>query len=353
LIKKFFKRKKRGKSGSYTERKSKLLSWFLFPDNKIGWLPWALAKGYFLCKREKIDLIFSTSPPITSHLTGYLLSLLTKIRWVSDYRDLWGGYQHEHLPSTLHHLLKNKMHKILLKKVDGVIAVNEMISQKLRNIRDRKDNPLTITNGFDQEDFQPEGKPQFDIFRIVYMGTFSSDCNPTPFFAALFDLFKAGLIPKNKTRVIHLGLSMGIDMEKLLLKYDLKDVFEEKGYVPHKQAVALLQSAHIFLLTIAHSKQRELITTGKIFEYMAARRPILAVVPPKGSAAQFVNRLNAGKVVSPDNIPEIKEGLFHFYQKFENKKIVSDVKREDLKSFERKDLTHKLAKLLDCIWQKG
>ena len=352
LVKKLFKRKKQGKSGSHTQGKSKLLSWFLFPDSKIGWLPWALAKGFYLCKKEKIDLIFSTSPPITSHLTACLLSLLTRIRWVSDYRDLWGGYQYEHLPSPLHRLLRNKTHKMLLKKADGVVAVNEMISQKLGNIRNRKDNPLTIFNGFDQEDFQPDAKPQFDIFRIVYLGTFSSDCNPSPFFTALSDLFKAGLIPKSKIKFLHLGLSMGFDMENLLLKHDLNDVFEEKGYVPHKQAVKLLQSAHLFLLTIAPSKQREFITTSKIFEYMEAKRPILAVVPPTGSAAQLVNRLNAGKVASPNSIPEIKEALFYFYQQFENKKIVSEIKAEDLKSYERKNLSSKLAKLLDCIWQK-
>jgi len=350
LIKKILKAKNK-KSDRRSEfcavRKSRFLSLLLFPDNKIGWLPWALAKGFVLCKREKIDLIFSTSPPVTSHLLACLLKLLTGVSWVSDYRDFWGGYQYENLPTPFHHWLKHKMHKALLRKSDGVVAVNDMISQKLKDEETEIKRLITITHGFDPDDFQPMRETQFDFLKIVYMGTFSSDCHPGSFFAALSDLLKENLIPKNKIRFLHIGLSVGIDMDNLLTKYGLQHVVEKKGYVPHREAVNFLNSAHLFLLVITPSQQRELIITGKIFEYMAARRPILGIVPPAGAAALIINRSNAGKVASPDNISEIKEVLFYFYKKFEERKIDSMAK--DLKIFERKHLTSRLAKLFEEI----
>ncbi len=353
LIRKFFKRKKKGKAKSYTEGKSKFLSWFLFPDNKIGWLPWALAKGYFLCKREKINLIFSTSPPITSHLIGYLLSLLTGIKWVSDYRDLWsGGYQYEYPPTPIHIWLKNRIQKTLLKKADGVTAVNDILLQKLKEIENRIGKSELILSGFDSEDFQLTPKSRSDLFTVVYMGTFSPDHNPQPFLAALSGLLEENLIPKNKIKFNHIGLCAGIDMDKLLTKYDLENIVEQKGYLPHKQAVEFLSQADLFLLAITPRKQGEIILTGKIFEYMAAQKPILAVVPPKGAAAQIIKEFNAGKVVSPDNIPEIKEALFYFYQKFDKKEKVAELKVEDLKFLERRYLTSKLAKLFELVLQK-
>lgn len=356
LIKKIFKAKNKKsdrRSEFYTERKSRFLSWFLFPDNKIGWLPWALAKGFFLCRRERIDLIFSTSPPLTSHLLGYLLKLFTGTRWVSDYRDLWGGgYQHEHLPTPLHGWLKNRLQRTFLKKADGVVSVNRLLSQRLKEKQTRLVKSVTIPSGFDPEDFEIAKKTQPDFLSIVYAGTFSPDHNPQPFFVALSDLLRENLIPKNRVKFFHIGVSAGISVEALVARYDLGDVVEKKGYLPHREAVKFMSGAHLFLLAITPRQKGEVVITGKVFEYMAARRPILAVVPPGGAAAKIVNQLKAGKVVPPDSITEIKEALFHFYKEFEKKSITSKIKDGDLRLFERKYLTSKLAKCFEEVLQK-
>lgn len=357
LSKKLFKAQKgpdEKNRGVYAGRKSKFLSWFLFPDNKIGWLPWALAKGFLLCKREKIDLIFSTSPPVTAHLLGCLLKLFTGVRWVSDYRDLWGGgYQDEYLPTPFHCWLKNRLQRTFLSKADGVVCVNELLSQKLRERKLRSKEPVTIESGFDSEDFQSRQKAETGFFKIVYMGTFGPDHNPEPFFAALSHLLRENLIPKNKVKFFHVGLSAGINIESLLTEYDLRDVVETKGYLSHKEAVKFIGDAHLCLLAVTPQNKGEVIITGKIFEYLAARRPILAVVPPKGAAAQIINQFKAGKVASPEDISEIKETLFYFYQKSQKKEILSEVKADDLKFLERKHLTSRLAKLFERVLNKS
>lgn len=354
LIKKFFETKNiKTEKGSqlHTQGKSRALSWFLFPDNKIGWLPWALAKGFYLCRREKIDLIFSTSPPPTAHLIGFFLKLFTKLNWIADFRDLWVGYQFEYLPTGLHKWLKHKAQRMILRSADAVVTDNEKKAEQMRNIG-RKKRLETIPQGYDSEDIKASPEKKSDGFKIYYSGTFSPDCDPEPFFSALSDLIKENLIPKEKIKVTHIGLSLGLDLNQLLNKYELSEIIERRGYLPHKEALSSLSQADLFLLIISSSKDREMISSGKIFEYMAIRRPILAVVPPGGAAAQIIKQFNAGKVVSPEDIPEIKETLFHFYEKFEKKKITSEIKTSDLRFFERKYLTSRLAKLFESVLEK-
>lgn len=352
LIKKFLSRKKKGKSESYTEGKSRLLSWFLFPDNKIGWLPWALAKGFLLCKREKIDLILSTSPPPTAHLIGFLLKLFTKLNWIADFRDLWVGYQFEHHPTSLHQGLKGKLQKMILTHADAVVTDNEQKADRLRGKSGKIKRLEIIPQGYDAEDFQTSSRKKSDGFKIAYLGTFSPDCNPEPFFSALSGLIRENMIHKDKVRMMHIGLAVGLDLDQLLEKYDLLEIAERKGYLVHREALKSLTQADLLLLIISSHRERELISSAKLFEYMATRRPILAVVPPKGAAAQIINQFKAGKVVSPDNVPEIKEALFYFYQKSRKKEIFSEVKADHLKFFERKHLTSRLTKLFDEVINK-
>ena len=352
LIRKFLIRKKEGKSESYTEMKSRFLSWFLFPDNKIGWLPWALAKGFLLCKREKIDLILSTSPPPTSHLIAFLLKLFTGLNWIADFRDLWVGYQFEYHPTFLHRGLKGRLQKTILTHADAVVTDNEQKADQLRE-KSRKIKRLEIIpQGYDAEDFQASSREKTHSFNMAYLGTFSPDCNPEPLFSALSGLIRENIIQREKVRMMHIGLTMGLDLDQLLKKYDLVEIVEKKGYLAHREAIKSLNQADLLLLIISSHKQRELISSAKLFEYMAARRPILAVVPTKGAAAQFINQFKAGKVVSYDNIPEIRDALFYFYQKSEKKERLSEVKPGDLKFFERRYLTSRLAKLFELVLQK-
>ena len=95
LLKSIMKKNKKSRGETYTPLKAKILSWLFFPDNKIGWIPFALSKGLKICKNEKIDLIFSTSPPPSLHLIGYFLKKLTGKVWLADFRDEWIGYQYQ------------------------------------------------------------------------------------------------------------------------------------------------------------------------------------------------------------------------------------------------------------------
>jgi hypothetical protein len=325
----------------------KLINLFSFPDNKMGWFPFALIKGFRLCKKEKIDLLFSTSPPSTCHLTGFFLKKITGIKWVADYRDPYLTSEDVKTCSPLKKFLIKSLQKLFLKKADGVIAVNQTITSGLKEISTGIKNIQMITNGYDQTDFDFKVEKNKDVFQIIYFGTFSPDCPAEPFLKALHNLLQQNRIPKEKIEFTHVGLSMGIDVEKSVEEYELKEIAELKGYLPHKEGVRELLKANLTLLSVAESAP--VITTGKTFEYLGAKIPILAIVSSEGEAGKLIQSLGVGKVISPGNISEIEDAVLTFYQEFESGKSYLKTYPEEVKKYERKYLTSKLARLLDEV----
>jgi glycosyltransferase involved in cell wall biosynthesis len=323
------------------------LGLFLFPDNKIGWFPFALIKGIKICRKEKIDLLFSTSPPLTCHLVGFFLKKLTGISWVADYRDSYFNNQEVRNPASMKNSLLKNLQRLFLKAADAVISVNQTIAQELKGIHPQAEKTEVITNGYDIEDFEVNVRKTKDIFKIIYFGTFSPDCPAEPFLKALSNLLQQDKITREKIRFIHVGISIRMNIEKKIEEYDLKKVVELKGYLSHKEGIKELIESDIALLTVSLSSP--VISTGKIYEYFGARKPVLAIVPQNGEAAKLIKYVNAGRVVSPENIQEIEESILSCYQEFQAGRIFFKVNPDMTGKFERKYLTSRLVCLFDDI----
>lgn len=338
--------KKNKKGKWFSSSLLKLINFFSFPDNKIGWFPFALINGLRLCRQEKIDLLFSTSPPLTCHLSGFFLKKITGIKWVADYRDPYLTYEDVKNYSPFKQFFIKRLQKLFLKKVNGIIVVNQTIGSGLKELYPEIKDIEVITNGYDQTDFDFKVEKSKDIFQIIYFGTFSSDCPAEPFLKALHNLLQQNKIPREKIGFTHIGLSIGIDLERLVEKYELKEIAELKGYLPHKEGVRELLKANMALLTVADSSP--VITTGKIFEYLGAKIPILAIVPPEGEAGKLIQSLGVGKVISPENTSEIEQAILSFYSDFVNGEFLRTYP-EEAKRYERKYLISRLAQLLEEV----
>jgi glycosyltransferase involved in cell wall biosynthesis len=358
ILKNFFKR--RSQKGKSTQEKrverSKLLSWLFFPDSKIGWIPFAFLTGLNLVKKERIDLIFTSSPPPSLHLVGYLLKLLTGKPWVADFRDPWIGFHYEDYPTPFHRWLKNGLVKLITRNADGIVSVNQKITQNFFSSYPFIKNVKTIPNGYDESDFNLPSSVRTDLkmqnshlFVIAYLGTFSPDHDPEPFLSALKSLLEERKVPQGKIKFIHIGLGMGIDFDLLIKKYDLSGVVEKRGYLPHKESLIHLQEASLLLLTTSQTPKAEMISTSKLFEYIPLKKPVLAIVPPKGAAAFVVSSLNLGRVVSPLDPVEIKQALLSFFSDWEKGRWSLNVDGEKIKTFSRRFLTSRLASMFDEV----
>ncbi|MGB8658292.1 MAG: glycosyltransferase family 4 protein [Candidatus Zixiibacteriota bacterium] len=351
LLKKIFgKRNRQGKPARASElRRSRVVSRLFFPDNKVGWIPFALIKGLKVCRREQIDLIFSSSPPPSLHLTGYLLKRFTGKPWVADFRDPWTGYKLEADPTPIHVFLRRKMGRLIVNNADKVITANPAISTNFKNRFADTEKIQLINQGYDEEDFRSTPSLSADIFTIGYMGTFSPDCDPEPIFCAVRELIDRRSISEKEVKIKHVGLWQGMAPDALVEEYGLKEVFEQEDYLPHKKALAEMKSVSVLLLVTSDDVR---VFPAKIFEYFAFRKPILGIVPLQSDVGKTIAKMKLGMVVSPQDKNGIAEVLLDYFSRFKNKTLGVSTRDDEMNKFERKYLTSKLACLFDEITGK-
>lgn len=321
------------------------------PDNEIFWLPFAVFKGYQILRREKVEVIFSTASPFTDHLIALILSSLTGIPWVADFRDFW--VDRANFPnSKWRRFIDRKLEKWVLTKASHVITTTSLIANRLKEIYPHQHYSV-ITNGFDEEDFQmvnthpPEG-----VFRITYTGIFNKEQNPAKIFQAFQNFInKTGATPE-KIRLRLVGqLDNPGEFENLnfLKQLMIDDYVEIIPYLPHEEVLKEMSSATVLLLLIGEYPYNEGVMTGKIFEYLRAKRPILAVIPPKGVAAEVIRETNAGMVVDTSCINEITKGLLTLYELYLQGNLENQFNRIHIERYERKNLTAELSKIFEQL----
>lgn len=336
-----------GKHGTLARppKKLGLLSGLFFPDNKVGWVPFALRKGLSLCRREKIDLIFSSSPPPSAHLAACMISRATEIPWVADFRDPWVGYKLETLPTRLHLILKRGLEKRIVANAKRVVAANPVIQDELERINPQRDKLCLIDQGYDEQDFRDYRSSTADKFTVGYLGTFSSDCDPKPAFRALGELISRNLIPKEEMRFLHVGASLHLDVGRLAKEHGLGEVLETKGYLSHREAIRQMGEVSLLLLVTSGDPR---VFPAKVFEYLRLGKPILCIAPEKSKLAEFLREMKAPAVVSPGDGEGIKQAFISSFADFRNGKS-TDREKDDLKRFERRTLTSRLASLFDEV----
>lgn len=335
----------RGSRGSIGE-------WLNLPDNKIGFVPLALAKARRIVRQEKIDLVWTTSPPPSIHGVGLALKTVFRLPWVADFRDLWSGTFDRSFPSRGHRWLAGRWQKKFVSGADAVVAVSGEMAQRLGESTSEATQIFTIPNGFDPADLPKNVRKKGAPFTIAYWGTVTPKRSFDRFFAALALWRERARLSSERFRFLQIGAALDGDPFAGARRLGLTEAVEAKGYLPHRQGLAELAQADLFLLLIGEGEGSLGVLTGKLFEYLALGKPILALVPPNGEAARLIENLGAGMVVAPHNQAGMVAALEHFHALFLKKKMSSGVAAERLAPFSRLEQTRTLAGLFDRIVAK-
>ncbi len=264
------------------------------PDPRAGWVGPSVAYLRNYLKDNPVDAIVTTGPPHSMHLIGMRLRRITGIRWIADFRDPWTEMHYfKHmglLPWTA--ARHRRMEQQVLETADAVIAVSAPVRD---DFQARTSTPVVlITNGFDEEDFAvsvpelPAGE-----FSLVHTGLFASDGNPL----ALWDvLARKCASDANFKAQLRIRLAGKTDPEILdaLSVRGLAANVENQGYQPHWKTVELQRSANVLLLPLRQEPEYAKALPGKIFEYLAARRPVLGIGQENGAAAGVLKDAGAG-----------------------------------------------------------
>ena len=355
--KKFVGRKKDDtiKSGFLSENKvpsitEKIAVWIrgnLFvPDARKFWIKPSIRYLTNYLKENPVDAMVSTGPPHSMHLIALGLKKNLNIPWLADFRDPWTNidFFDKLMLTQLADEKHKRLEKSVLKTADAVVTVSWNWAKDFEAMVSKKIN--VVTNGFDPDDFSNvEFKPG-EKFDIVHIGSMNKDRNPTIFWEALHELIKEGGTFSKELKLTFIGqtdFSVFETLEKLKL-----DVYAEKiSYKPHDELMSSAGNASILLLPLNKTPNVNGIVPGKIFEYLALKRPIFCIGPDDGDSARIIHQCKAGIVVGFDDMQKMKSGILKFYADLKLDKRITPENDEARNTYSRKKLTGEIAALLD------
>jgi glycosyltransferase involved in cell wall biosynthesis len=285
----------------------------LVPDENVSWNLTAIPAAIRIAKKEGIDVVVTTSPPNSVHLVGAAVKRATGAKWVADLRDSLVAHPHrraEKLAVRAKEKVDEGVARLVARQADAITCVSEAIAAEAQRFEPRG-RVQVISNGCDFDDFAGlEYVPQ-PRFRITHTGSFFGKRDPRPFLTALAE---SGL----DVQARFLGDFRSSDYE-WAQQLELGDKLELIPYAPRARSLELQRESEALLLLIPDAGGRgKGVLSGKVFEYLAAERPILALVPPDGAAAELLRETGVGIVVAPDDVEGIKAALAQLVAQHEN-----------------------------------
>jgi glycosyltransferase involved in cell wall biosynthesis len=277
----------------------------LVPDENVGWNLTAIPAAVRIARSEGIDVVITTSPPNSVHLTGAAVKRTTGARWVADLRDSIAAHPHRRVESAAvraKEKVSASVARLVARQADVIVAASAAIADEAQAL-DPTGVVATILNGADFDDFAGLEYRPGERFRITHTGSFFGKRDPRPFLQALADSGLEDVVAR------FVGDFRAADRE-WADSLGLGERLELHPYVARKDALALQRDSEALLLLIPEADGRgQGVLSGKVFEYLAAERPILAAVPPEGAAAELIRDTGAGVVAAPGDVDGLKDAL--------------------------------------------
>jgi glycosyltransferase involved in cell wall biosynthesis len=321
-----------------------LLRKALIPDDRIGWYRYAVRAGCRVLEESKADVILTSSYPNTAHLVGRSLKRKYGVKWIADFRDSWTTNPYIGVDFTpIHAAANRRLERSVAREADALVTVSDPIAAHLAEIRGSGTKVHVIPNGYDDEDLRGIEPQRFDRFTFAYTGTLFPPRTPEPLFAALRSLIDAEPALASGVQVCFMS-RLRPDHTALIARYGLSDVVGVRPLGTHREALRLQASADALFTIDARTENADTMLTQKVFEYLAAAKPILAVAP-EGALGDLVRSTGRGLVVPPDDIPAIASAIRRIMQN----PAAFHGKPQSIARYHRRELTRQLACVIDGL----
>lgn len=348
---KIFSKKKTNQvsSGIITSKKQsfleRMLLWirgnFFIPDARIGWVKPSVAFLNKYLSENKIDVVITSGPPHSLHLIGMALKENKGVKWLADFRDPWTTI-HYHNSLRLNNTSKKKhleLESKVLNYADFVVVTSKNTKLEFQEIT--KTPIEVITNGYDISE-KIISIPDVS-FSLVHIGSLLSDRNPEVLWKVLSELIIED--PSfAKDLNIKLAGALSDDILFSIKKAGLKENCNVLGYVSHQQAIQLQHNAQILLLVEMDRPETKAIIPGKLFEYLAAERPIIAMGPCGSDVETIIEETNSGKYFGYSEEEKLKDQIRSYYKEFKLGRIA--INSQNISKYSRRVLTSKMSDLI-------
>ncbi len=346
---------------SLLDRAHGVVRWFLknfvyIPDSYAPWARAATKECLRLCAERRIDAIYTTLPPFSSTYVGYQVRRKTRLPWIVDYRDLWyGDVLREWLPEWRKRL-ELRIEKRLLKAADMVITVSEPKTDYMRKLHPTVTARWeTLTNGYDVElyDTRERTRPVGEGgIEFVYTGRLFKNRRGYAFAEALGRIHQSDPVLAEKVKVRILGgveADIRAKYDEILSRYGIGHLYDFAGDVSYAAAMNTQVNCDYLLLIVDTGETSDGVIPGKLFEYVAARRPIFALCDP-GATQQIIERARLGRAVPAESVDACEAMLREWLAKPVPEKVDAD--DAYLARFDRRAITERFARLLDELTGK-
>ncbi|MCL2727186.1 MAG: glycosyltransferase family 4 protein [Bacteroidales bacterium] len=335
------------KKSSWKERLALFIrSNLFFPDPRCFWRRPSVRYLKKQLKKEPVDWIITTGPPHSMHLIGKELHRKTGIPWLADFRDPWTGmYYFKHLKMLPYIVRRHKKaERAVVHEANVVTVVSPQMKRDFLPLGTKRIE--VIPNGYDDDDFVVEREVEtHHAFTICHTGLFTRDANPDQFWRAIASIVRENKDFAQDLRIVLVGQTDGV-IKKSIEDTGLSPSTQFVSYVPHLEAVTYQKEANILLLSLKKEPESKGIITGKFFEYLAARKPILGIGPVDGDLAEILTQCNAGTMHEFEDFEGVKRSVLHYYSLFCQKKRWDASLPQAIAAYSRKNLCGKMAELL-------
>lgn len=313
---------------------------FFIPDPRKGWNRFAFHEACNIIERENIKHIITTSPPHSTQLIGLKLKKrYPHLMWIADLRDPWTDiyYYNQFFPTIAARKIDACYESRVLRSTDKIITVGaslrDLFASKIPGLKEKTE---VVSNGFDGEDFENMTPCKPEIFTISYIGTLS-DTYPVS------GLVKALSLLKERNIVFRLrftGIVSERQRELILSAADEPDI-EFIPYVDHSTAIKYMLNSSALLLIIPDHLSSKSIITGKLFEYLAAGKPVICLAPVDGDAAGLLRETGHGETFNYNDSEAIAGYIMRVYSE------PAIPGKESINRFSRIELSKKIVSILN------
>lgn len=330
-----------GKKPSWAQKVAVWLRGNLFiPDPRVFWVKPSVRYLSELLADDPVDVIITSGPPHSMHLIGLKLKRKFGIPWIADFRDPWTNidFYHELMLTSVADSIHKRLERKVLTNADLVVTVNRAMQEEF--LAKGAKQVSVISNGFDESDISETPEYTSEKLTFVHIGTLGEARNPLAFWQALGEMVKEQPSMADKVLVKLVG-NVDFSVKEAVAKNNLEALVEYIPYLPHSEAIKEQATAGMLLLLVNNTPTAKGIVTGKLFEYLAATRPILAIGPEDGEVAEILKETAAGKIFDFKNATGLKKYLVESLQQFSEGKLKAEPM--GTAKYSRRELTVRLA----------
>lgn len=346
-------------NGNAWPRFKRYLAWRLrVPDHYRGWYVHTLWAGFRVLQTRPIDVLYSTGPPWTSHAIARRLARLFSVPWVADFRDPWLSNPFAEIPYPSLRLRNAKAEARTLTTANAVVCIlDTMRSDFLARYRERHDDEIvTIQNGVDFDylsDLAPAPEP---LFTVLHAGQLYGRRRIAPLLSALS---KWRQIDPEAAEQVHVRLVGGSSeyvevLRSRIRRAGLQAYVHVDPEVPHREVLRRLSTAAVLLLVGFSGPGAQYQMSGKIFEYLAVRRPILALAPPSSPIGDVLRETRVRHwIVSPDDAAGLVTALLDIGTAWRSGTLLAPEDPVGLERYDRRQQARRLGYTLDRVLVAG